>query len=61
MRSTQYLPVFELTRGEIVESIHYGSIAVVSPDGQLMAHYGDPHAVTFLRSSAKPFQALPFL
>ena len=26
-----------------------------------MASYGDPNLVTFLRSSAKPFQALPFV
>lgn len=61
MCSALYLPLFELTRGRIVESIHFGSIAVVNPQGELVAHYGDPQAVTFLRSSAKPFQVLPFL
>ena len=54
-------PLFETTRGEIVESVHYGSIAVVDSNGKLIASYGDPKAVTFLRSSAKPFQALPFV
>lgn len=61
MCSATYLPVFELTRGDLVESVHFGSIAVVDPQGNLVAHYGDPHAVTFLRSAAKPFQVLPFL
>jgi L-asparaginase II len=61
MSKPVYLPVFELTRGDIVESIHYGSIAVQDVSGRLIAHYGDPNAVTFLRSTAKPFQALPFL
>jgi L-asparaginase II len=56
-----YTPVFELTRGETVESIHYGSIAVVDANGRLVAWHGDPQAVTFLRSSAKPLQALPFI
>ncbi len=56
----RFLPLFELTRGRIVESIHYGAIAVVDSHGKLLYSYGDPQTVAFLRSSAKPFQALPF-
>lgn len=44
-----------------MESIHNGAVAVVDIRGELIAWYGDPSAVTFLRSSAKPFQALPFI
>ena len=54
-------PLFETTRGQIVESVHYGSIAVVDSNGKLIASHGDPHTVAFLRSSAKPFQVLPFV
>jgi L-asparaginase II len=54
-------PLFEVTRGELVESVHYGSIAVVDSTGKLIASYGDPQTVAFLRSSAKPFQVLPFV
>ena len=54
-------PLFEVTRGNIVESVHYGSIAVVDSSGKLIASYGDPKTVAFLRSSAKPFQVLPFV
>ena len=54
-------PLFEVTRGDIVESVHYGSIAVVDSQGKLIASHGDPQAVAFLRSSAKPFQVLPFV
>ena len=54
-------PLFEVTRGNIVESVHYGSIAVVDASGKLISSYGDPNAVAFLRSSAKPFQVLPFV
>lgn len=61
MINTNQLPLYELTRGEIVESIHFGSIAVSDNQGRLVAWYGDPHTRTFLRSSAKPFQALPFI
>jgi L-asparaginase II len=67
MLSQYYLPVLEITRGvsltdeQTLESIHFGAITAVDVKGQLFAWYGDPNAVTFLRSSAKPFQALPFL
>jgi L-asparaginase II len=54
-------PLLEATRGDLVESVHYGSIAVVDSHGELIASLGDPHTVAFLRSSAKPFQALPFV
>jgi L-asparaginase II len=56
-----YEPMVEVTRGEIVESLHFGALAVVDVSGRLLASYGDPDTVTYLRSSAKPFQALPFL
>jgi L-asparaginase II len=54
-------PLFEVTRGDTVESVHYGSIAVVDSNGRLISSYGDPKAVAFLRSSAKPFQVLSFV
>ena len=54
-------PLFEVTRGQIVESVHYGSIAVADSNGKRLASYGDPQMVAFLRSSAKPFQVLPFV
>ena len=56
-----FAALFELTRGRIVESIHFGAIAVVDSNGTLIHSHGDPHTVAFLRSSAKPFQALPFV
>ena len=59
--TNKFLPVFELTRGKIVESTHFGAAAVVDSHGQLLYSFGDPGLVTFLRSSAKPFQALPFI
>ncbi len=57
----RFLPLFEVTRGNIVELIHYGAIAIMDSDQKLLYSYGDPQAVAFLRSSAKPFQALPFV
>jgi L-asparaginase II len=61
MPETPYLPIYQLTRGERVESIHFGAFAVVDTEGKLLASFGDPYGGTFLRSTAKPFQALPFI
>ncbi len=57
----QYVPLVETTRGGIVESLHYGAIAVCDPAGRLLASVGDAGAVVFLRSSSKPFQVLPLV
>ncbi|HEU4434090.1 MAG TPA: asparaginase [Pyrinomonadaceae bacterium] len=54
-------PLVEVRRGGITESRHRGHIAAVDPDGNVVAALGAPHNVTFLRSSAKPLQALPLL
>lgn len=54
-------PILELTRGSVVEAAHFGCIAVVDSTGKLLHSFGDSHTVAFLRSSAKPFQALPFV
>lgn len=61
MPEAPYLPVLETTRGQTVESIHYGAVVVVDNAGKMIAHYGSPQGVVFLRSTAKPFQALPFI
>jgi len=51
----------EVRRGSITESRHRGDIVVVEPDGNIVAYAGSPEYVSYLRSSAKPFQALPLL
>src|ERR687892_2905854 len=51
----------ELLRGAIVESRHRVHVAVADGEGRLVAHAGDPDLVTFMRSAAKPFQALPLV
>ena len=48
-------------RGGLLESRHRVHAAVVRPDGSLAAHLGDPSFSSYLRSSAKAFQALPFI
>jgi L-asparaginase II len=45
-------------RGETVESAHRVH-AVAVQEGRVVASAGDPELVTFMRSAAKPIQALP--
>jgi L-asparaginase II len=50
--------VVEAVRGDVVEARHRVHAVAVSA-GEVVAVAGDPSLVTFLRSSAKPIQALP--
>lgn len=61
MSASSYVPLVELTRGPIVECIHFGAFAIVDAAGRLVASAGDPGHVANLRSSSKPFQALPLI
>lgn len=61
MVASGFQPVFALKRGGHLESLHFGAVAVVSAAGKLLYAVGDAQAATFLRSSAKPFQALPLV
>jgi L-asparaginase II len=55
------VPLVEVRRGGRVESEHRGAVAVVDATGKLIAHAGDVGLVSYLRSSAKPFQLLPLV
>ena len=61
MHSLPFSPLVELTRGPLVESIHFGALAIVDASGKLVAGVGDVNLVANLRSSSKPFQALPLI
>src|SRR5687768_4147689 len=54
-------PLVEVRRGGITESRHRGHIVGVTPDGEIVALAGSPETVTYLRSSAKPHQAIPLI
>jgi len=45
-------------RKDTVESVHCGAIVVVDSGRRVVYEVGDSNFITFLRSSAKPFQAL---
>ena len=54
-------PLVQVTRGAITESRHRGHVVAVDPGGKIVALIGAPETVTFLRSSAKPHQAIPLI
>jgi L-asparaginase II len=51
----------ETTRGEMVESRHTGSAAVVDGSGRVVRSWGDVDGPVFARSAIKPLQALPLI
>lgn len=53
--------VARLIRGEIVEAVHRGDVAIVGPGGVLRASLGAPSRLVSLRSSVKPFTAVAVL
>jgi L-asparaginase II len=51
----------QVIRGETVESIHRGHLLIIDGAGQEVVNISDAETLAFIRSSAKPFQVLPFL
>jgi L-asparaginase II len=51
----------EVWRGPIVESRHRGHLTAVDGSGKTVAALGAPETVTYVRSSGKPFQAVPVI
>jgi len=51
----------EVRRGPLVESRHRGCVAVVDAAGRLRSFLGDVRTPVFMRSMAKPIQALPVI
>lgn len=51
----------EVTRGPFVESRHIGHAVIARADGTIVESWGDPDALVFARSAAKPLQALPLV
>ena len=48
-------------RSGVMESRHFGSVAVVDQNGKLIYSVGNPEAVAFFRSASKPFQVLALI
>lgn len=56
-----FVPLVEEYRGGILENVHYGAVSIVDETGKVLYSTGDPEHMTFLRSAAKPFQAMPVM
>ncbi|MCE5235867.1 MAG: asparaginase [Eubacteriales bacterium] len=46
-------------RGNALDNVHRGHLAIVDKTGRVVFSVGDPEAVVFYRSASKPIQALP--
>ncbi|NUP74850.1 MAG: asparaginase, partial [Sinomonas sp.] len=53
-----HVPLAVQTRGDLVESVHYGSIAATAADGRLAWAAGDATNAVYPRSALKPLQAV---
>jgi L-asparaginase II len=54
-------PLVSVMRGSFVESVHRGHLVAVDGRRRTVAVLGSPAAVAFIRSAAKPFQAMPLV
>lgn len=48
-------------RGSLADLYHYGHIVVVDTEGNVLWQLGDANRITYARSSAKLFQAIPVI
>lgn len=55
------VPLVEVHRGPIAESIHRGHVVICDGTGHVVQAWGDPAAQVLPRSSAKMIQALPLI
>ncbi len=58
MREPQHAPVAHVTRGGVIEGVHYGSVVVLGGNGDVRLSIGDIEAACYPRSALKPVQAL---
>lgn len=55
------IPMIELWRGGMLESVHAGHAVICDDRGEVVEAWGDPRAVIYPRSSCKMIQALPLV
>lgn len=53
-----FVPVAVVERSGLDESVHFGAVVALAPDGDIAFEVGNPRAVVYPRSSNKPMQAL---
>ncbi len=54
-------PLSVQTRGDLVESVHFGSLAAITADGGSLVSRGEPGARVYPRSALKPLIAVAML
>jgi len=54
-------PIIKIYRGNLVENIHRGDIAIVDKRGNQSFSVGDNAKTTYWRSAAKPIQVMPVI
>ena len=54
---TRHEPIVELVRGDLVESVHFGTVALLAPGEKLPTGLGDVNAPMYPRSAIKLVQA----
>ncbi len=59
--ASSFVPLLVGDRGGLPDFVRLGAWAASDASGTLTGHAGDADLVAFLRSSAKPFQAIAFL
>jgi L-asparaginase II len=55
------VPLVEIWRGEMIESLHCGHAVICDDTGAVVEAWGDPAEVIYPRSACKMIQALPLL
>ena len=58
---TNSVPMVEIWRGSLLESLHMGHAVVCDERGQIVKSWGDATALIYPRSSSKMIQALPLI
>ncbi|MDN6298909.1 MAG: asparaginase [Micrococcaceae bacterium] len=58
MNLPSHAPLAVQTRGDAVESVHYGSLITTAPDGSISSSMGDSQAGFYPRSALKPLFAV---
>jgi len=53
--------LIKMYRGNLIENIYKGDIAIVNRKGKIIFSLGDSEKITYWRSAAKPIQALPVI
>jgi L-asparaginase II len=55
------VPLVEIWRGDMIESLHSGHAVICDADGELVEAWGTPEEVIYPRSACKMLQALPLV